>query len=1202
MLNFLEVPDFHFSPKWADVSIKCGHKVAEEARRQEVDFISVPADFFDAPIYANNKGGMDIAKGIVKEWLDVCPVVAVEGTPSHDAPGCYGIFEEMGLVLMKPNKVYGYYGEHVIEVDERKGYMTPLAILFGIPELNKNTIQAKLSLTAEEANAEVLRQFSVYINSFVAPMRLKHAGIPAVGLLHGNVSDSHRTNETDIILKSSDIVIYTEDLLPANLDRWSLGHIHTPWESEKICAGYSGYPGIDKNPWGKRDFFPAFNLVEIRNYKTEGIPDDSSIFKAKVDDSSPFAVGISRLPYGTPMRKKIKHSSEVEPFSDIAYWLDTEDKTDELPEGLHEWSRRTLIESRVDTRRVSKEETEAVKSLWDLFQLIDKDVDLSLKGKVDLITETIKHTPPGKKDVSVDYLRVYGCILFDGKTVELDFSNLVTGLNGISGQNGAGKSSLLSFCHQYPSIIGKDKGKVLKNFFNKKDSGFEKHITYNGEQHKHVITIKAAHTKTAKTECFLSINGKPQLEKASFDEMMEKCEELYGSMADYRITTFCEQPQQATANVSGLMGAKPIDARNIVQAIAGVDREQEKRFALDQVAVIEKDQEKALVQIETLEEALPETEGLIEEKTGLEDEASEAAKELLVKTKNGATASKALENLRKESELNNDKIREKKTVEEKIEQANSVCINKAAEKIELEKLSGAVAENKSIISIDNKVILEIERIEAIEKRNFTLKTANLQKISDYNQAFFSVETDSKYLDRRVFESRDFILNSKQEIKTLQESVNSMVENKKIIAKDDLDIIQKQENDEIEKRSLEAQSAISQAEKMIEILNQPCEHCGKLPTLNQEKTEQLKKDIEENKPFVKTVEKIVTNPNREQIIKEIHIAESAVSEIEKIETAIKESEQKVKDSKVLKENLVFPDEVPEPEYEEEPNKPVKLLTFERDSVLQDITKGESAASEIANIQELIKSKTAEIGSLTELVSSIVIDTEIDGRIKESELVLAGLRNDFKEKSVEVERITGSIKTIDSKLADIEQQEKRIEELKASLDTSDLEAWKYIAKMLGADKIPALELEMFLTTIDSEATDNIEPFLDGRYSIETTTQDFSKKVTVDRFDIIVTDRETGKELSLFSWNPGNKAFFSDAYIKALIRQRNERMNRRYSPIIFDESDAPIKEDRIPMYYEMNRKYFEKFESKVLVVSQKDSAQNYMGKVIKMEELKS
>ena len=272
MIKYLEVADFHFSKRWAETSISAAQKVREAAKEQSIDFIAIVGDFFDSPIYASDKGGMQIAKKIVKSWLNVCPVVSVEGTPSHDAPGCYGLFEDMGLVLLEPGKVYGYYQQ------EAKCFVSAIGdypfveydglstILFGIPELNKNTIQARLSLSGEEANAEAINLFSQYVKEFIAPMRMKYKDVPAIGLLHGNVSDSHRSNETDIILKSSDIVIYTEDLEPANLDRWSFGHSHTPWESEKICAGYAGFIGMDSNPWGKTGFVPAMNMVEINKH------------------------------------------------------------------------------------------------------------------------------------------------------------------------------------------------------------------------------------------------------------------------------------------------------------------------------------------------------------------------------------------------------------------------------------------------------------------------------------------------------------------------------------------------------------------------------------------------------------------------------------------------------------------------------------------------------------------------------------------------------------------------------------------------------------------------------------------------------------------------------------------------------------------------------------------------------------------------
>jgi len=72
MIKFLEVPDFHFSPKWADISRLCADSVAQVARVHQVDFIAVPGDFFDAPIMATDKGGLAVARGIVAVNLSGC--------------------------------------------------------------------------------------------------------------------------------------------------------------------------------------------------------------------------------------------------------------------------------------------------------------------------------------------------------------------------------------------------------------------------------------------------------------------------------------------------------------------------------------------------------------------------------------------------------------------------------------------------------------------------------------------------------------------------------------------------------------------------------------------------------------------------------------------------------------------------------------------------------------------------------------------------------------------------------------------------------------------------------------------------------------------------------------------------------------------------------------------------------------------------
>ena len=153
-------------------------------------------------------------------------------------------------------------------------------------------------------------------------------------------------------MRSSDIVIHTEDLLPANIDRWSLGHIHTPWESKIINAGYPGFPGMDSNPWGKRDFVPAMNLVSLLQMGPK-----------------PY-VECHPNPYGTPMRKKITDPAlAIDPT--VAYWLVSDNPNAMLPASVHPWSRVTFDEVRNETRRVTKEQAKDVKKLSDLYKLID---------------------------------------------------------------------------------------------------------------------------------------------------------------------------------------------------------------------------------------------------------------------------------------------------------------------------------------------------------------------------------------------------------------------------------------------------------------------------------------------------------------------------------------------------------------------------------------------------------------------------------------------------------------------------------------------------------------------------------------------------------------------------------------------------------------------------------------------------------------
>ena len=1183
-MKYLEVPDFHFAPEWADIARGCAESIRQAAIHNKVDFIAVPGDLLDKTLFATDRSKYDVIQKIVKSWLDVCPVVAIQGTLSHDAPGCYGPFERMGLVLLQPNKVYGLFDspfpdqEPFIADVHLYHYEDPNCILFGVPELNKSNIQAQLSLSAEAANAEAVNLFDQYLQEFVGPMRLKYKDIPAIGLLHGNVSDSRQENSTDIIMRSSDIIIHTEILEQANLDRWSLGHIHKPWESSRISAGYSGYPGIDHNPWGKRDFIPGFNMIEI------------------TDESSPRVHDIIRFPYGTPGRIKITEPQSVY-LPNFAYWLETEDPDAILPEGLHPWSRITYTETTVETRRVTKEQAEKAKTLWDMFELIDPEVDTILKEKIDSIPIPRNSIAGNKLDAVLTSVSVKGCDLFGGKTVEFDLDNLATGMNQLIGTNGNGdgKSSLLGMCSLYPCVVGKDtksgRRSALKDFFSGQDSSIQKTAIVNGQKHNHIITIKGAHTQNPKTECYLDIDGIPQLEKATFDTMMEKCEELYGNYEDYLLTTFYEQPQQSRNQRSGLMTATMTEARNLVQNIAGIDRESEKRYALDQVADCEKSEQQLTSDINALEKYSENIEELNSEFANKTAKIVFQNNDLeIIKTK--GSMSKTIVGDLQIKHTENEKAKTQKTEVEKninfVENAIFLSNN------HIKKL------NKSVQNLpaNQAIIKKDEEAQKLETEYSTLLLEYNQVMNNYDKLVSQREGIKK-------DSLNIISNNEIMIKNIKKQNSDRLELEYSEAMNKYHLtMQKYNTAQIDQNNCkrEHQGIIDNAEikkqsynKEIELISEPCENCGYIKPDVQIQIDDLNTrisliDISIKEAFDSIEDlKPISEPN---ITKPVKVEFDTNDEIKELKKTIV-SLQKDMDSLTA---------ISKPEITEPIKPPESLSAFDREIIQEAITEGLKAETAIEGFEAGIIKDQNLLQVYNKDLAEIVIDNEIGNLLDAANNNLNITRKEYTDIKSNISTLEAEKKAIEDRIQKANESADNLKIKQNTLAATEANHidWTYIAKMLNPDKIPALELDIILDSIDAEATRNIEPFLEGRYSYHTETQSQGKKTTVDKFDVLIHDAETGRSFSMFYTNPGNKAFYSDCYIKALIRKRNERQQRSYSPIIYDEADGPVNPIRVKAYYDIQQAYFQ--DEKVLIVSQKDISASYVEKIFNIEEMKS
>lgn len=1070
-MKFFECPDFHFQNN--EISDNLFKVILDAAKEHEPDFVSWPGDLYDSPIMASDKGGINKLRAFFKELSKICPSVAVYGTPSHEPPGSLDILEDCGLTVLRPGKVYGFYfndeKQPIEELNINSGYMNPDALLFGVPELNKKSLDF---LPSQEGNAKIEELFRVYVREFIAPIRMKHSGIPAYGLLHGNVSGSLRENCTDLVLKSAAILIHDEDLAVANLTRWSLGHIHKPWESSRINAGYAGSWGTS---WGETGFVPAFNLIE--------------------DDKPPV-----RIPYGTPERIKITAPLEVY-NPNIAYWLDTEDPDDPWPSG-HAWSRKTSVPGKKTASRVEGDTREM--SLEELFKAIDPEVSESVIKKVQELETASSRVSFDTLDVSVDKVEIDGCIFF-GTPIVFDIRSVEKRLSLLFGDNGAGKSSLLAFCTPYPVIVGKDtksgRASAIKDFF-PEGGTIKKSLTVNGHAHDHFISVGKY-----KTECYLSIDGIPQLDKGTFDELMTMCENLYGSFQDYVLTTFYVQPLQGKSGTS-LMSAGMTEIRNLVQNIAGIDRDKEKEFCLSKVNELQDKITKLESWLSAADGFMIDIEAEQAKIRNLEVEKTQAQQEKTSAESILSTHQAELERLNTLKIKNESEVKRKKDNETKISVLQSERMQKQDKIKTLSKLVSEIESNRTIVS-------DYEQNQKNVNENVRLK-------SEFDKKYSEWMSKKQAHDYEQAKGKNDYINTVNDINARIGKLRT------------------------EKQTLENEN---------QLLNKPCVKCGYVDETNQTK-------IDANNIRLSEIPDLIMDLTLQ------------------IPSGYK--------------SIVFEEQPPA----EQSYLPVKTFP-DIDQVKRNIEQAVSAENVINEIEQSIKKIDSDIQLL--ISEKYEFDEGVLQKFIDQSDRVSFAKKDYISTTSRVLEIEAQINQINSIVEKAEKEKLNIKSKQDELKLldSDLTDYSYMAKMLQPAKIPALELEFFISAIDIEASRILENFDDARYSVTTETQQVGKKDIVDKFDIKIHDNETGMDKSFLEWNPGHKAFFNDAYVKALIKQRNERMKRTYNPVILDEADGPIQPERIKDFYTIQRREYQ--NHKVLAVSHSPTCHEHIESVINIKELK-
>src|SRR5574344_1933826 len=329
-------------------------------------------------------------------------------------------------------------------------------------------------------------------------------------------------------------------------------------------------------------------------------------------------------------------------------------------------------------------------------------------------------------------------------------------------------------------------------------------------KHEHVITIRGAHTKTPKTECYLTINGVPQLEKATFDQMYAKCEELYGTLADYLMTSFYVQPLQGKFE-SGLMTANMTTVRDLVQNIAGINHDAEKRYCLDKANEIDCATKEERIRIDAERGTIADVDSI---KSDIDETEADLhrinecelpeAKQVVAESESAYTAAKSRYDHAQEQTERRYKI------SDKIEELRAKKIS------EIGIMDNLIAEADSSTEYSAKLSADISVKQA------------------YNAAIEQrAEVDKRNSDKQL----DY-----QKTKSCMQEVLATVEQKKAAARDEYNRLHAEWQQKKYANETEHEKAKTLARRIIDI-NNPCPKCGYLDPAVKTTIDELQKQID-----------------------------------------------------------------------------------------------------------------------------------------------------------------------------------------------------------------------------------------------------------------------------------------------------------------------------------------------------------------------
>jgi len=1151
-MKIIHAADIHYHAGAKEQALASLDTLIETGIMEGVKLFVLAGDLFDRGVQNSDTGGLPALIERVRKMLEIAPVVVVEGTKTHDVPGCYEIFKDLdekhNFTVIQPGIAY-FYDQFNDCVHRDKIEDQAELLIVGCPEPTKEWLLASGNGNGIQETNEAIKEGMRKLLLGLGALRKEHPDIPCLMVYHGSIAGATLQNHQ--ILPPGGIELGRDDLALVGADYYALGHIHLAQQIGDLQAYYPGsaYP-LD---WGEQDQ-KGFNLVILKDTGIRTV--------------------VQRHAYPHPPRKKLQVSvvtglNEPGWYKEVAghqVWVEVKGVKEDIASCNPDHMLNVLITehgalpgSRVTTTIIPTETVRAAEItektlLRDKVKIwadsSEKKVSDSVYKKADELEIVAREgglTHAGLH-IRVKKLRLRGAIgIMKGQgkeEIELDLETFDPGLIALLGKNGAGKSTLIENMHPYACLLTRS-GKLQDHFCLRdsfRDLYFED--TATGNQYRAFIMIDGQNA-SGKTEGFLTKNGEP-LSDGKISSYNEQIEELFGSLNMFVQSAFVAQKQKFDVT-SATQGEK----KAIFRELSGLDYLQTYTEVAKQKAK-EFDNEIARYsgKIETLQDLVQRIPELEMDIIELDNNVKDADEEMKRLHTEGDTVKERVAELQRNVDRNNEfrnrinalrddihgYLEERKELDRKKRDYQRALEIKATVEQEVQDYDDLRAKESALLDDRQRISDERERLTA-----------------EYNKACKAVDAEKqKYLDK----------------KTAIEAQLSEFRQKKAVLSQKIDYL---------------------VEKTEQPLDEHCPTCGQI--LPEETRQQL---IQERTELEATLKK------EQQKLFYLDI------EINHAEDDLNINGNTIAD-------LEYPPAPGLPEFNDSELHDVRneLSAIDITGAREMLRKAQEAEVRIEEADSRLLTIAKQIDDATKQIEELKPGIDITSEQEHKKAVdeLEELRTAYENASNRKASLEAERKGLTQQLSDLQAQKAELEEVKKSLESAraELADWQLLQEACGPNGIQALELDALAPNITEVANRLLTAAYGSRFQIQVQTTRFvgsgSKRKQAEDFQIYVLDAENGSEQSIDTLSGGESVWIKKALYDAfgIIRARNT--GTKFLTVFLDEADGALDPEARERYIRMiEAAHGESGRYHTIMITHSETAQQMIAQKIEMTALEA